>query len=98
MLTDDSLHGRVVLSGDGLRIGEVAHVLLDPVRLRLQGLEVRVSKEVAERIGIAQSVFRRATIQIPTEQVQSIGDAIILSVPLDALRRHEVSEPAPQPA
>ena len=92
MITDDSLHGRRVLSADGIAIGDVTHLLVEPGEWRVRALEVKLRSDVAERIGAHKPLLRSALIEIPTEQVQSLGDAIILAVPVDALR----SEPAPR--
>ena len=88
-ISDDSLHGRVVLSSDGLAVGEIERLFLDPANLRVSSIEVRLRKDAAERIGAHRSLFHSATIEIPAGQVQSIGDAMILSVTLDALRLPE---------
>lgn len=85
MITDESLHGRRVLSADGLVIGDVEHSLVEPGNWRIQAIEVKLRNEVADRIGAQRGMWRAAVIDIPTEQVQSIGDAIILSVPVTGL-------------
>jgi sporulation protein YlmC with PRC-barrel domain len=92
MLTDDTLHGRTVLSGDGVNLGQVIHLVLDPQGFRIAALEVRLHREVAERIGLSRGILRGPTIKIPTEQVQSIGDAIILAVPVEGLRDFSSTE------
>lgn len=94
MLKDDSLHGRAVLSGDGVRIGEVTHLLVDTQSLRIAALEVRLHKEVADRVGLPHGILRGPMIHIPSDQVQSIGDAVILTVPVNGLRD---VEPAADP-
>jgi sporulation protein YlmC with PRC-barrel domain len=86
MMTDNSLHGRVVLSGDGLSIGEVVHLLVDPNDWKIRAIEVKLRGDVADRIGAHHGLLRAATIGIPTAQIQSIGDAIILGVSVNDLR------------
>jgi sporulation protein YlmC with PRC-barrel domain len=97
-LNDQALHGRVVLSGDGLAIGEITRLNVEPATWHVISFEVKVRKEISERIGVHRSMFHTATIVIPTEHVQSVGDAVILSVPLAALRREPEREPEPAPA
>jgi hypothetical protein len=65
---------------------QVAHLLVDPSDCRIRALEVKLRKNVADRIGAHHMMLRSATIGILTDQVQSIGDAIILAVPIDGLR------------
>jgi sporulation protein YlmC with PRC-barrel domain len=86
MVTDDSLHGRVVLSGDGVNVGEVMHLIVDPQNFRISAFEVRLHKDVADRVHLAHGILRGPSIHIPTESVQSVGDAIILALPLAELR------------
>ncbi len=98
MLTDDSVHGRVVLTSDGLRIGHVNALLVDETDLRIGALQIKLDKSAAERIGVEHSVLRGAMIEIPIENVQSIGDAVLLAVPLEGLRPTVPAEAAPAPA
>lgn len=97
-LSDQALHGRVVLSGDGLAIGEITRLNVEPTTWHVVSLEVKVRKDAAERIGVQRSMFHATTIVIPTEHVQSVGDAVILSVPLAALRQAPEREREPAPA
>lgn len=85
-LTDDSFRGRVVLSSDGLAIGEIARLFIDPAGWRVRSFEVRLRKDAAERVGVPRSLFHGATLEISTDLVQSTGDAVILSVSAEALR------------
>jgi sporulation protein YlmC with PRC-barrel domain len=98
--TDDALRGRVVLSSDGLVIGEIVRLLIDlsPPGWRVRSFEVRLRKDAAERVGAHRRLFHDARLVISTDLVQSIGDAVILSVSADALRSPTSSEqPAPPP-
>jgi hypothetical protein len=87
-LTDESFHGRVVLSGDGIVLGEIARLHIDPSPSgwRVCSFEVRLRKEIAELIGAARSLFHSATLEISSDLVRSIGDAVILSATVDTLR------------
>jgi len=71
-ISDDELRGRVVISGDGIAIGEVSRLFVDCTSWRV------------ESIGVAL--------------IQSVGDAVVLAVKLDALRAADqpvATEPAP---
>ena len=85
-ISDNSLVGRVVISGDGIAIGEVARIVLDTTDWRVESLQVALRKESAERIGLSHGVFRTAVIEIATQQIQSVGDAVVLGVAIDQLR------------
>jgi sporulation protein YlmC with PRC-barrel domain len=98
-ISDDSLRGRVVLSSDGLAIGEIERFFVDPANLRVASLEVKLRKEAADRVGVHRSLFHAATLEISSTLVQSTGDVVILSVPLDALRQpagHQAAAKPPQ--
>lgn len=91
-ISDDNLRGRIVLSNDGLAVGEIERLYIDPADLHVSSLVVRLRKDAAERIGIHRSLFHGATYEISTALVQSTGDVVILSVHLDALRPPEPAE------
>jgi sporulation protein YlmC with PRC-barrel domain len=84
-LTDDSLRGRVVVSNDGFAIGEISKLFVEN-DWHVHAFEVKLRRDAAERIGIQRSLFHGATIEVPTKLVQSIGDAVLLSVPAESLR------------
>lgn len=75
-----------MLSGDGVKLGEVTHLMVDPLNFRIAALEVRLHKDVADRAHVAHGLLRGPSIHVPTDRIQSIGDAIILAISLDALR------------
>jgi sporulation protein YlmC with PRC-barrel domain len=85
-LTDENLRGRTVIGSDGLAVGEIAALILDST-WRVTSLQVKLRKEVAERIGAERSMFHRGAMEIPTSMVQSVGDAVVLSMPVDGLRQ-----------
>lgn len=85
MMTDDALHGHTVLSSDGHALGEVTHLLIDRGKLEVAALEVKLRRNVAERLHLATSRLRSTTITIPADSVHSIGDVVILEVGLDSL-------------
>lgn len=94
-VSNDNLIGRVVISGDGIAIGEIARLFVETTSWRVESLQVTLRKDSAERIGIRRSMFHSSTIEIATALVQSVGDAVVLSVALDALRAPEASSVKP---
>lgn len=94
-VSNDNLVGRVVISGDGIAIGEIARLFVETTSWRVESLQVTLRKDSAERIGIRRSMFHSSTIEIATALVQSVGDAVVLSVALDALRAPEASSAKP---
>ena len=85
-LTDENLHGRKVIASDGLGIGEISALFVDGDTWRVESLQVKLHKDVSDRLGADRSMFHSGAIEIPTSMVQSVGDAAVLSVPIDELR------------
>lgn len=96
-LSDENLRGRTVIASDGLAIGEIAVLFLDSDAWRVESLQVKLRKEVADRLGADRSMFHAGAIELPIRMVQSVGDAVVLSVAVDELRQvlPGASEPAP---
>ena len=86
LLSDEGLHGRTVITSDGLAIGAVTVLFVDSEAWRVESLQVRLHKEVADRVGAARGMFHAGTVEIPVRMVQSVGDAVVLSVTVDELR------------
>lgn len=96
-LSDENLRGRSVIASDGVAIGEIALLFLDSDAWRVESLQVKLRKEVADRLGADRSLFHAGALEIPTRMIQSVGDAVILSVAVDELRQvlpGGASEPA----
>ncbi|MBA3502818.1 MAG: PRC-barrel domain containing protein [Myxococcota bacterium] len=85
-ITDDNMHGRVVLSSDGLAIGEVEKLYFHGGQFAIDSLEIKVRKEIAEKLGLKHSTFHPATMEIPVGFVQSVGDVVILTAKLEELQ------------
>lgn len=99
-LSDDNLRGRTVITADGLAIGDVALLFIDGVSLRVESLQVKLHKDIADRLGAERSLFHAGAVEVPAGIVQSVGDAVVLSVPIDELRRvlPEAPDSAPEQA
>ena len=96
-ITDDNLHGRVVLTADGLAIGEVTKLFFHEAQLVVDAVQVKLRKEIAERLGIKHSAFHPALIEIPAGHVQSVGDVVLLSAKLDALHAMQSTKGVREP-
>ena len=84
-ITDDNLHGRVVLSADGLAIGEVNKLFLRGEGFAIDGIEVKLRRDTADKLGLKHGAFHSATLEVPAQLVQSVGDVVLLSARLDEL-------------
>lgn len=86
-LSDENLRGRTVIAADGQAIGEVAALFLDSDEWRIESLQIKLRNEVADQLGAARNIFHAGTLEIPIRMVQSVGDAVVLSVNAKELRQ-----------
>jgi len=86
-LSDENLRGRTVIAADGQAIGEVAALFLDSDAWRVESLQIKLRKDVADQLGASRGMFHAGTLELPVGMVQSVGDAIVLSVPAAELRQ-----------
>lgn len=106
-LTDENIRGRTVIAADGNAVGEVVALLLDD-HARVEALQIKLRKDIRERIGAEGSRFRGREIAVDSRYVQSVGDAVLLNVPMEQLRQapdeahreqaHREEQPPPAPA
>lgn len=98
-LSDESLRGRTVIASDGLAIGAISLLFIDSAGWRVESLQVKLHKDVADRLGAGRSWLHAGAVEIPIRMVQSVGDAVVLSVAVDELRQvlPGTSESAPAP-
>jgi len=97
-ISDEKLRGMTVIAADGHAVGEVAALLLDSDGWQVDALRVKVRKEAAGLLGVARSVFYAGSMEIPIRVVQSISDAVVLTLGVDALRELLPSQQEPDSA
>ena len=85
-LSDDNIRGRTIIAADGQAVGEITALLLESDAWRVESLQTKLAKDIADQIGTDRSIFHAGTIEIPVRMVQSVGDTVVLSVPIDGLR------------
>ena len=85
-LTDENLRGRTIIAADGQVVGVVTALFLDCEAWRVESLQAQLSKEIADQLGAARSLFHAGALEIPVRMIQSVGDTVVLSVPVDGLR------------
>jgi len=83
----ENLRGRTVVAPNGHAFGEVSAVFIDTSTWTIVSLKIKLSKPAAEQLGATQSLLRAATIEVPVRLIQSVGDAVLLSVPTLGLRQ-----------
>lgn len=86
-LSDENLRGRTVIAADGQAIGEIAALFLDSDAWRVESLQIKLRNEVADQLGATRGMFHAGTLELPIRMVQSVGDAVVLSVAKNELRQ-----------
>lgn len=84
--TDKTLHGRTVISADGKAIGSISEIFISSSDWRVESLRIELQKDIADRIGANRTIFHRGTIELPISFVQSVSDAVILTIAVEQLR------------
>jgi len=88
------LQHRTVLDAGGRSIGEVDAVFFDPVSWRVTFFRVKIRRDLAHEAGVHASMFRSAHVDVPTAMIQSIGDAVLLAVGIEALQELPAAQQA----
>lgn len=99
-LSAENLNGRTVIAADGQAVGSIKSIFLDAADWRVESISIELRKDVADRIGASRSVFHAGLIELPVTLIQSVGDAVVLTAPVDALReaqRATTADAAPPP-
>jgi sporulation protein YlmC with PRC-barrel domain len=93
-LSDESLRGRTVISADGNAIGSVVELFISSSGWRVESIRIELQKDIADRIGASRTLLHRGTIELPVSFIQSVGDAVVLSIDVEKLREvHRPPEP-----
>lgn len=90
----EHLQGRAVVDATGRLIGEVVEITIDADTWKVDGIRVKLRREAADVIGVHRGTFRAALMDISTDVVQSVGDAVVLRK--DAASLREPLPPAPR--
>ena len=85
-LSDESLRGRTVISADGISIGSLVELFISTSDWRVESIRIELQKDIADRIGASRTLLHRGTIELPANFIQSVGDAVVLSIDVEKLR------------
>lgn len=86
-LSDETLRGRSIIAADGQVIGEISALFLDSDGWRVESLQVKLRKDIADQLGANRTLFHAGALEVPVRMIQSVGDTVVLSVPVDGLRK-----------
>jgi sporulation protein YlmC with PRC-barrel domain len=85
-LSDENIRGRTIIAADGQVVGEIIALFLESDAGRVESLQAKLGKDIADQIGADRSMFHAGTLEIPVRMVQSVGDTVVLTVPIHGLR------------
>jgi sporulation protein YlmC with PRC-barrel domain len=98
-LSDETLKGLTVISADGTAIGSVAEMFVSSSDWRVESIRVELRKDIADQIGADRTLFHRGSIELPVTFIQSVSDAVVLSIDVEKLSEvHRPATAAPQPS
>ena len=75
-----------MIAAGGKVIGDIVAIFLDCEAWRIESLQVKLSTGVADQLGADHSIFHAGVLEVPVRMIQSVGDTVVLSVPVSALR------------
>jgi sporulation protein YlmC with PRC-barrel domain len=80
------LLGKQVVGSGGWRIGRVKDIIFDETTWRIEALEVRLDRKVAQEYRMKRLLLR-TRLEVDVKSVHAIGDHVLLSVTKPGLRR-----------
>lgn len=86
-LSDENLRGRTVIAADGVAVGTIAALFIDSDALRIESVQIKLHPNIADRLGANRTMFHAGALEVPAGLIQSVGDAVVLSVTVDGLRQ-----------
>jgi sporulation protein YlmC with PRC-barrel domain len=91
---EEALSGRSVIDSTGRAIGEIVGLIIDAESWHIEALRVKLNRNVMEEIDAPHATFRAARLDIPTQFVESVSDAVMLRGPIGSLHTLE-EQPSP---
>ncbi len=85
-LSDENLRGRTIIAADGQVVGEITALFFESDAWRVESLQAKLGKDIADQIGADRSMFHAGTLEIPVRMIQSVSDTVLLSVSAHGLR------------
>lgn len=64
-LSDEKLRGRTIIAADGQVVGEITAIFLESDTWRVESLQAKLGKGIADQIGADRSIFHSGTLEIP---------------------------------
>lgn len=88
-ISDTTLRDLTVLTADGQALGRVVSIRINLKDWHVGSVEVELDRDMRQALGVRRHLFRSASVAIPTELIETVRDAIILSRTTAQLRHLE---------
>jgi sporulation protein YlmC with PRC-barrel domain len=94
LLSHEELRGRTVIDAAGAVLGRVESIVF-ATDLTVDSMRVKLRDDVAQELGIERrGLLQAPVIDLPRDDVQAIGDAVVLRVRLTELASRREAEVA----
>ena len=71
------LEGKEAVSKDGAVVGKTTNAFIDTAQWRVVSLEISLDATIAEQLRV-KKMFRSTTMPLPVEQIEAVGDKLLL--------------------
>lgn len=76
------LENKEVISRDGAIVGKTTNAMIDTSAWRVVSIEVNLDDKIADELQM-KKMFRSTTLPVPVDQVEAVGDTIVLKTNKD---------------
>ncbi len=81
-----NLKGKKVVGVKGYIVGEVEEIDIEPDNWQVTALQVSLTKDAAQELGLSKTFLRKVIIAIPTKIVNSVGNTILINEAIEDLK------------
>lgn len=78
IVASGELIGKTVVSQDGADVGEVHGLDVDVDSWKVEALEIKLERDVLEKLNLKKPVFGTQTARLATERVAGVSDSVVL--------------------
>ncbi|NIU50332.1 MAG: hypothetical protein GWN74_14900 [Thermoplasmata archaeon] len=86
-MKDTDVTGKRVILEDASDVGILTDIYVDTLDWRITGLDIRIEKRYAERLGKEKGLLKKPVITAPIHLLKSVGDVVHFTGGLDDLAK-----------
>jgi sporulation protein YlmC with PRC-barrel domain len=92
LLKARKINGRRVITADAYELGEVNGTHIDEKTWATTHLDVDLTKDAAEKLGVNKPMFGSITVSLPIEHTEQVADVITLNKSLSELENLQIAK------